>query len=407
MDIDTIRNRFPILNQHNHNNKPLAYLDNAATTQKPIEVIQAIQQYYEQYNANIHRGIYSMAVRSTETYEKVRGQVKQFLNAKDSAEIIFVRGATEGINLVAQCFAEPRLKEGDEILISAMEHHSNLIPWQMVCKRKKAKLAVIPMNKKGELELKDLDQLLTNRTKMVALVHASNTLGTINPIKRIIIQAKLKNIPVLIDGAQSVASLPVDVQELDCDFFAFSGHKLYGPTGIGVLYGKKEHLKNMSPYQYGGEMIHTVSFEKTTFADLPHKFEAGTPNIAGVVGLGAAIEFIQNIGKKQIKAHFENLLGLATQKLKEIKGLKIIGEAAHKTGIISFILEGIHPHDLATILNEEGVAVRAGHHCTEPIMDFFEIPGTTRASFGVYNTVQEVNQLVQGVKVCQHIFKRV
>lgn len=407
LDVTNIRKQFPILDQRNHNDKPLAYLDNAATTQKPVAVIRSIQEYYEQYNANIHRGVYSMAVRSTETYEKVRGQVRQFVNAKTSEEIIFVRGATEGINLVAQCFAEPRLKPGDEILISAMEHHSNLIPWQMACERQKATLRIIPMNQKGELELDTFDQLLNERTKMVALVHASNTLGTVNPIKRMIVQARMKNIPVLIDAAQSAICLPTDVQELDCDFLVFSGHKLLGPTGIGVLYGKKAHLEQMSPYQFGGEMIHTVTFEKTTFADLPHKFEAGTPNIAGVVGLGAALEFIQQVGKKNIKSHLDLLLELGTEKLKAIPGIRIIGEAAKKTGIISFLLEGIHPHDVATILNEEGVAVRAGHHCTEPIMDFYDIPGTTRASFGLYNTEQEINQLVKAIKVCRHIFQKV
>lgn len=404
-DAEKIRLDFPVLHQVNHNGYPLIYLDNAATTQKPRLVVQCMEDFYYRDNANVHRGVHSLAARATEAYENSRKKVRAFLNAARAEEIIFVRGATEGINLVAQCFAGPRLKEGDEVLISAMEHHSNLVPWQQLCLQKKARLRVIPMNERGELQLENLGELLNERTCMAALVHISNALGTINPIEEVINQARRKNIPILIDAAQSAASYPIDVAALDCDFLVFSGHKVFGPTGIGVLYGKQEHLESMAPYQFGGEMIESVSFEKTTFTGLPHKFEAGTPHIAGAIGLGAAIDYIEQTGKQEMAAYLRELPAYAAEKLSAINGLRIIGQASEKSAIVSFFLDDIHPHDIATILNEEGIAIRAGHHCTQPIMDFFGIPGTARASFSIYNTKEEIDQLAATLQTVKRIFR--
>lgn len=402
--IEKIRRDFPILQQKLPNGKPLVYLDNAATTQKPNMVIDAITQYYSSQNANIHRGIYHLAAEATRQYEQVRQQVKNFIGAASEKEIIFTSGTTESINLIAQSFALPCLTVGDEILISAMEHHSNLLPWQAICQKAGAKLRVIPMNSKGELILDNLDALLHSKTKMLAINHISNSLGTINPIQTILKEAQRKNIPTLIDAAQSMAYYPISASELNCDFLAFSGHKMFGPTGIGVLYGKAQHLKTMPPYQYGGEMIRTVNFEKSTFARIPYKFEAGTPNIAGVIGLGKAMDYLQKIDRTEALNYIKNLTQYATQRLQSIEGLQLIGNAAEKSGVLSFVLDTIHPHDVATILNEFGVAVRAGHHCTQPIMDFFEIPATTRASFSFYNTKEEVDILVEAIKSVKAVF---
>lgn len=403
-DFNQIRLDFPILRQPMKNGQNLVYLDNAATTQKPQWVIEAIETYYRSQNANIHRGIYQLAAEATEAYEAARRKVKTFIGAGSAEEIVFVRGTTEAVNMVATAFTGPELQAGDEVLISAMEHHSNLIPWQMLCQQKGAQLKVIPMNPNGELDLVAFENLLSAKTKMLAIVHVSNTLGTINPIAKMIDLAHKKNTPVLIDGAQSAASEMIDVQALDADFFAFSGHKVFGPTGIGVLYGKAKHLKKMTPYQYGGEMIRSVTFEETTFARIPHKLEAGTPNIVGAIALGRAIDYIQKIGRENIKQHLSTLLAYATTALKQILGLTIFGEAANKTSIVSFTIEGVHPHDIATILNEYGIAVRAGHHCTQPIMDYFEIPGTARASFSIYNTREEVDQLCRAILEIKNIF---
>jgi len=391
----SIKNDFPILHQTMKNGQPFAYLDNAATTQKPYLVIEAMEHYYRKQNANIHRGIYQLAAEATAAYEDSRQKVADFIGAKEAKECIFVKGTTEAINMVAQSFTGNQLQAGDEVLISAMEHHSNLIPWQMICQQKQAHLKVIPMNRKGELDQTAFAKMLNPKV---------NSLGTLNPIEEMIAQAHQQGIPVLIDGAQSILSEPVNVQRLDCDFFAFSGHKLFGPTGIGVLYGKAQHLEAMSPYQYGGEMIRSVSFEKTTFARLPHKLEAGTPNIAGAIGLSKAIEYVEKLGKANIKTHVQTLLQYATEKLQSIPGLSIVGQAAQKSSVLSFSLEGVHPHDIATILNEHGLALRAGHHCTQPIMDFFEIPGTTRASFSVYNTLADIDQLYEAILDIKNLF---
>lgn len=405
MNIDSIRADFPILKTILSKQQALIYLDNAATTQKPQPVIDALQQYYSQQNANIHRGIHELAAQATRAYEAVRVQVQQFIKAKSKQEIIFVRGATEGINLVAQSFVAPRLHAGDEVLISAMEHHSNLIPWQMICQQQGAQLKVIPMNKNGELDLGTFEQLLTSKTKILAITHISNALGTVNPIQKMIALAHQKEIPVLIDAAQSIAYYDMNVQDLDCDFLVFSGHKMFGPTGIGVLYGKMKHLDAMQPYQYGGEMIRSVTFEKTTFAKLPHKLEAGTPNIAGTIGLGKAITYIESLDRKAIKHYLQDLLQYATQALEAIEGLTIIGTAADKSCIISFVLKNAHPHDIATILNEDGIAIRAGHHCAQPIMDFFEIAGTARISLSFYNTKEEIDQVVESLENVRTIFQ--
>jgi len=389
-----LRTDFPILNLKNKDGKALIYLDNAATTQKPIQVINALQYFYMHQNANIHRGIYDLADQATQLFENTRLKVQDFIQAEHRESVIFTNGTTAAVNLVADSFLKNRLQTGDEVIISAMEHHSNLIPWQMACQQKGAILKVIPINQKGEIILAEFEQMLSDKTKMIAIVHISNTLGTINPIEQIIKKVKAFKVPVFIDAAQSILSEDINVQELDCDFLVFSGHKMFGPTGVGVLYGKKELLEEMQPYQFGGDMIRSVSFEETTFAKLPARLEAGTPNVAGVIGLGAAIDYINNIGKKTIKNQLTLLTKYATEKLNTISSLKIIGQAEQKSGIISFVIENIHPHDIATFLNEDHIAIRAGHHCTQPLMRFYEVPATARVSFCVYNTVEEVDVLV-------------
>ncbi len=396
-DLEAIREDFPILSRRVHG-KPLAYLDNAATTQKPRSVIGRIQQYYESENSNIHRGVHYLSETATAVYEDARIRVRNFIHARSEREIIFVRGTTEGINLVAHSFGGQRVTRGKEVLISAMEHHSNIVPWQILCEQNGADLRVIPMNDSGELLLDAYEKLLTEKTAIVALAHASNALGTVNPVRQMIDLAHAKGIPVLLDGAQAVAHSPVDVQELDCDFYVFSAHKMYGPTGVGILYGKENILSSMSPYQGGGDMIKSVTFEKTTYNDLPFKFEAGTPNIGGGIGLGAAIDYLQSVDLPRINTHEAELLAYATKALRGVEGLRLIGEAAEKACVISFTLDGIHPHDIGTILDREGIAIRTGHHCAQPVMQRFGIPATARASFGMYNTIGEVDRLADGIK---------
>ena len=406
LDVHAIRQDFPALHQTIKGN-PLVYLDNAATTQKPQSVIDAVAHHYQHNSANVHRGIHTLSERATAHYEAAREKVQHFIRAQKSAEIIFVRGSTEAINLVAQSYARPLLKAGDEIIISAMEHHSNIVPWQLVCEQTGAVLKVIPINQRGELVLEVFKSLLSERTRLVSIVHISNSLGTLNPIKTIIDQAHAFNVPVLIDGAQACAHTSIDVQALDCDFYTCSGHKMLGPTGIGVLYGKEKLLEQMPPYQGGGEMISQVSFSKTTYNVLPHKFEAGTPNIAGTIGLGAAIDYINNIGLNAIRHYEHQLLQYAEQQLEKITDLSFIGTAREKASIVSFVLDAIHPHDIGTILNEDGIAIRSGHHCTMPIMDFFKIPATTRASFAFYNTRQEIDLLATSLLNVKKVFAHV
>jgi len=399
LDIEKIRADFPILNQ-TVNKKPLVYFDNAATSQKPQVVIDAINNYYTTINANIHRGVHTLSQLATEAYEVSRQKIQAHFNAKNSCEIIFTRGTTESINLVASGFTL-LLKKGDEVIISHLEHHSNIVPWQLACEKSGATLKVIPINEKGEMILKEFDTLLSDKTKVVAVNHISNTLGTINPVKEIIAKAHKVGAAVLIDGAQAAPHLKVDVQELDCDFYCVSAHKMYGPTGIGFLYGKEAWLNKLPPYHGGGEMIKTVTFEKTTYADLPHKFEAGTPNIADGIAFGTCIDYINSIGLENMAQQEKDLLVYATKKLQAIKGLKIYGTAAKKASVISFNIEGIHPYDIGSIVDKLGIAVRTGHHCTQPIMDFYGIPGTVRASFAFYNTFEEVDALVVAVKKAQ------
>ncbi|MBL7735361.1 MAG: cysteine desulfurase [Chitinophagaceae bacterium] len=396
-EVEQVRREFPILRRE-VKGKPLIYFDNAATTQKPQQVIDALTGYYTGYNANIHRGIHTLAEEATAAFENTRDAVQRFIGADSREEIIFTRGTTEGINLVAYTWGRQNIKAGDEIIISAMEHHSNIVPWQVLCEEKGAKLKVIPVNEKGELLFEEYIKLLGPRTKMVSVVHASNALGTINPVRQIIDAAHKAGAVTLIDGAQSTAHLDINVRDLDCDFFALSAHKLYGPTGTGVLYGKKELLEAMPVFQGGGEMIKEVSFEKTTYNQLPYKYEAGTPNIADTIAFKAALDFIYRIGKEQIRRHEEDLLGYATAQLRAIRGLKIIGEAAEKTSVISFVVDNAHPQDLGILLDNQGIAVRTGHHCTQPLMDFFCIPGTTRASFAAYNTRAEIDELAAGLQ---------
>ena len=403
LDVARIREDFPILKQQVHG-KPLVYFDNAATSQKPQVVIDTLNRYYATENANIHRGIHFLSELATAEYEETRNKVKRFLNASESREIVFVRGTTEGINLVAQSYGRRFFKEGDEVVISAMEHHSNIVPWQMLCEQVGARLRVIPMNHDGELLLDEYERLLGERTKLVSVAHVSNALGTINPIGRIIESAHRRNIPVLVDGAQAAPHMKVDVQELDCDFYAFSGHKLFGPTGIGVLYGKARHLEAMPPYQGGGDMISLVTFEKTHYNIIPYKFEAGTPHIAGVIGLGAAIDYVSGIGLDAVAAYEGEVLAYATAQLSTIKGLRIIGRAKEKASVLSFVLEGVHPHDIGTVLDREGVAIRAGHHCAMPVMQRFGVPATARASFAFYNTGEEVDVLVRAVRKVLKVF---
>jgi cysteine desulfurase / selenocysteine lyase len=402
-DVERVRADFPLLGR-SMRGKALAYLDNAATSQKPRHVIDAIHRYYEVLNANVHRGVYELSEEATSAYEWGRAMIAQYVNAPSPAEIVFVRGATEAVNLVAASFGRRHLQAGDEILISAMEHHSNIVPWQIVCEERGARLRVIPMSARGELLLEELPGLLTPRTKLVAVVHVSNSLGTINPVEEIIAQAHAHGVPVLLDGAQAVPHGPADVQALDCDFYAVSGHKMFGPTGVGALFGKRALLDAMPPYQSGGEMIRSVTFEKTTYAPLPMKFEAGTPNIEGAVGLGAAVSYLQQLDWHAVAAHEADLLAYTTGRLEEIPGIRLIGTAAKKVAVVSFMLEGVHPHDIGTILDQEGVAIRTGHHCTQPVMDFFGVPATARASFAFYNTRDDVDRLVAGVWRARELF---
>jgi cysteine desulfurase / selenocysteine lyase len=397
LDIAAIREDFPILQQTIYG-KPLVYLDNAATTQKPLSVIQAMTDYYTGYNSNIHRGVHYLSQKATAEYEIVRKKVQRFLNARHLHEIIFTRGTTEGINLVASCFSRKFLKAGDSVIISAMEHHSNIVPWQMACEEREAELKVIPMNEKGELLMEEFERMLDERVKIISVSYVSNTLGTVNPIMEIIALAHRHGIPVLVDAAQAVQHLPIDLQELDADFLVFSGHKLYGPTGIGVLFGKEEWLHQFPPYQGGGDMIKTVTFKKTTYNDLPLKFEAGTPAIAEGIGLGAAIDYVEHLGAHNIHDTESQLFAYAVEQLRTIDELRFIGEAETRTASISFLVGQAHPFDVGEILDKHGIAVRTGHHCTEPIMDFFGIPGTVRASFAVYNTTEEIDKLVEAVK---------
>ncbi len=395
--IEQIRNDFPILNQK-VNGKPLIYFDNGATTQKPSVVMDAISQYYNEINSNVHRGVHHLSQVSTERYEHSRDVVQQFIGAKSREEIVFSKGTTDAINIVASSWATEFLNEDDEIIISTMEHHSNIVPWQMACKKKKAKLIVAPINNQGELLLDKLKEKVNNRTKLISITHISNTLGTINPIEKIIAFAKSKGIAVLIDAAQSVAHMKIDVKELDCDFLVFSGHKLFGPTGTGVLYAKKKWLDQMPPYQGGGDMIKEVSFEKTTYNDPPHKFEAGTPNISGIIGLATAIEYVQNLGFKFIQQQEQDLLSFATNEMNKIDEIEIIGTASNKASVISFLVKGTHPFDVGTILDQLGVAIRTGHHCTQPLMNFYNIPGTARVSFSFYNTIDEMKYFIKALK---------
>ncbi|GAB3960815.1 cysteine desulfurase [Spirosoma harenae] len=400
LDIQQIRRDFPILDQE-VNGRPLVYFDNAATNQKPIPVIHALTRYYEGYNANIHRGIHHLAEQATAAFEASRRAIQEFLNARHWQEIIFTYGTTDGINLVAQTYGRKFLKEGDEIIISTMEHHSNIVPWQMLCEEKGCVLKVIPINDQGELLLDEYEKLLSEKTKFVSCVHVSNALGTINPVKTIIEKAHQVGAVVLIDGAQASSHLDLDVQALDADFYALSAHKLYGPTGMGVLYGKKEILDSMPPYRGGGEMIKEVTFAKTTYNDIPYKFEAGTPNIADVVAVKTALEYMAGLGKEAIAAHEHDLLIYATEQLNTLDGLRIIGQAKEKIGVISFVMDGIHHQDIGVILDQQGIAVRTGHHCTMPLMQRFGIAGTTRASFAVYNTKEEVDRLITGLRRVQ------
>jgi cysteine desulfurase/selenocysteine lyase len=402
-DVERIRRNFPILRERVHG-KPLVYLDNAATSQKPESVIEAIAGYYRHDNANIHRGVHLLSQRATEEYETARLQVRAFIRAREAREIVFVRGTTEAINLVAQTYVRTHLGRGDEVLITAMEHHSNIVPWQILCEEKHAHLRVAPINDAGELRLDEFEKLLSPRTKFVSVAHMSNALGSINPVKDLVSLAHARNIRVLVDGAQAAPHLEVDVQDLDCDFYAFSGHKLYGPTGIGVLYGKGALLEEMPPYQGGGDMISSVTFEKTTYNVIPHKFEAGTPNIAGVIGLGAAIEYVNTVGLPSIGAHEQKLLEYATRTIGSIPGVTLVGTAPEKAGVLSFVMENIHPHDIGTILDQDGIAVRTGHHCAQPVMDRFGISATVRASFAVYNTTKEIDTLATGIEKVKEFF---
>jgi len=396
LDLHHIRSLFPVLHQE-VNGKPLVYLDNAATTQKPQSVMDSLTRYYELDNANIHRGAHTLAARATEYYEKTRLMVQEFINSREPEEVIFTKGTTEGINLVASTFGRKFIHKGDEIIISTLEHHSNIVPWQMLCEESGAVLKIIPINDKGEIRLDEFDKLLSSKTKLVSIVHVSNALGTVNPVEYIIEKAHAVGAKVLLDGAQSSSHLKIDVQKLDCDFFAFSAHKIYGPTGLGVLFGKREVLESMPPYMGGGEMIKEVTFEKTTYNDIPFKFEAGTPNIADVIAFQKALEFVNDLGKSQMVVHENELLSYATEKLSSIKGFIPVGEAREKVSILSFLINGMHPFDVGVMLDAAGIAVRTGHHCAQPLMNRFNIEGTVRASFSVYNTEEEVDRLYDSV----------
>src|SRR5438128_6669852 len=403
LDVEKVRKDFPILRQEVHGN-PLVYLDSAATSQKPRAVIEAVSRYYEQDNANVHRGVHLLSERATQAYEAAREKVQRFVNAAHVHEIVFVRGTTEAINLVAQTYGRTRVRSGDEIVITMMEHHSNIVPWQMLCEEKGAVLRVAPMDDTGTLLVDELERLIGPRTRLLALGHVSNALGTIHPVRRIVEMAHRKNVPVLLDGAQAVPHLAVDVQALGCDFYTFSGHKLFGPSGIGVLYGRSELLEEMPPWQGGGDMISSVTFEKTTYNKLPYQFEAGTPDIAGAIGLGAAIDYVRGVGVDNVAAYEHEVLGYATEAIFKIPGIRLIGTASQKAGVLSFVLEGVHPHDIGTILDQEGIAIRTGHHCAQPIMQRFGIPATARASFGLYNTKEEADALVAGIQKVREVF---
>ena len=402
LDVERLREQFPILASEVHG-KPLVYLDNAATTQKPRSVIEVESDYYERCNANIHRGVHLLSQRATDAYEGARERIRRFINAESTKEIIFVRGTTEAINLVAQTFGR-RFEAGDEILISAMEHHSNIVPWQLLAQQTGVVLRVVPINDAGEFLFDEFERLLGPRTRLVSVLHMSNALGTVLPVRRIVEAAHARGVPVLVDGAQAIAHASVDVRALECDFYAFSGHKIYGPTGIGVLYGKQKLLEAMPPYQGGGDMIATVSFEKSTWAELPTKFEAGTPNIAGAIGLGAAIDFVAQLGVEAIASHEARLLEYATARIGEIPGVRLIGTAPEKGGILSFVMDRVHPHDIGTILDFEGVAIRTGHHCAMPVMERYGLPATARASFGLYNTRSEIDTLAAAVHKVKELF---
>jgi len=404
LDIKKIREDFPILKK-NINGKQLVYFDNAATSQNPIQVTNRLSRYYNEENSNIHRGVHTLSNIATGEYEKARNRIRQYINAADSREIIFTRGTTEGINLVAHSYLFDKLEEKDEIIITAMEHHSNIVPWQILCERKKAKLRILPMNEKGELLSGELEGMINEKTKFISITHMSNALGTINPVKDLVKTGHKYGIKVLVDGAQSIPHIKIDVRDIDCDFFVFSGHKAYGPTGIGVLYGKEEVLEEMVPYQSGGDMIRTVTFEKTLYNDLPYKFEAGTPNISGVIGLGEAIRYIDSLGILNIEKYETELYSYALSEMKKFSGIRFIGEAEVRSGVISFDIEGIHPHDIGTILDQEGVAIRTGHHCAQPVMDFFNVPATARASFACYNTKEEVDVFINAIKKLYEVFK--
>lgn len=397
LNIAKIRADFPILQESVHG-QPLVYLDNGATTQKPETVIQAIDQYYKEYNSNVHRGVHYLSQKATNAQEAARSKVARFINAREDAEIIFTRGTTESINLVAHSFGKRFIQAGDEVIISAMEHHSNLVPWQMACEDRGALLKVIPFDDQGDLVLEELANMINTRTKIVAVTWVSNTLGTVNPVSEIIKLAHAHNVPVLLDAAQAIQHLPIDVQELDVDFLAFSGHKIYGPTGIGVLYGKAHLLREMPPYQGGGSMIKSVTLQQTTYADIPFRFEAGTPHIAGIIGLGAALDYVETLGLEAIIESEAGLLNYAREQLATLPGIRFIGNARHQAATVSFLIDGIHPFDLGEILDKQSIAVRTGHHCCQPIMDYYHIPGTVRASFAFYNTKEEVDKLVKGVK---------
>lgn len=403
-DIQKIRADFPICKRLVYN-KPLAYLDNAATTQKPQAVIDAITKYYSEDNANIHRGVHYLSQISTQAFEDTRENIRAYINASKTSEIIFTKGTTDAINLIVHSFGRKFVGEGDEIIISALEHHSNLVPWQILCKEKKAKLRIVPVNKKGEFQFEAFEEMLNERTKLVAVAHVSNALGTVNPIKEIISKSHEHNVPVMIDGAQGIPHFKVNVQDLDCDFYCFSGHKFYAPMGVGVLYGKEEILEKMDPYQMGGEMVDQVSFEETSFNELPFKFEAGTPNVEAVLGLNAALNYVKEIGVEKIATYEAELLNYATEELLKIEGIRIIGTADNKASVLSFLIGEIHPYDAGMIIDKLGVAVRTGHHCAQPILDQFEIPGTIRASFAMYNTHAEIDQLVAAVKQVKRMFE--
>ena len=402
-DLQRVREDFPILDEIVHG-KPLVYLDNANTTQKPRQVLDALEAYYRHANANIHRATHLLSERATAAYEATRNTVAQFINAADRREIVFTKGCTEGINLVAQTWGRTNLKPGDEVLVTWMEHHSNIVPWQIVCEQTGATLKACPITDRGELDLDAFAQMLSARTKMVAIIHVSNALGTVNPVESLVRQAKAVGATVLVDGAQAVPHMPVDVQAIGCDFYTFSGHKIYGPTGTGILYGRAEVLDAMPPYQGGGDMIASVTFEKTDYNVLPYKFEAGTPNIAGVVGLGAAIRYVEQLDRAAMMAHEDALLARLTAGVSELPGIRLLGQAAHKSSVLSFVLDGVHPHDIGTILDSEGIAVRTGQHCAQPVMDRYGVPATVRASIGLYNTSAEIDALVTGLQKVREVF---